>query len=263
VRAAPRHLGSVTLELPAPPSLNEADMSDKPAWMRLLPLRDEDRLRRLYDERLAALRAVDDLVGMLARTLEENGELERTAFVFTSDNGYLLGQHRWESKVLVYEESIRVPLTIRLPGGSTSPVVTRMALNNDLAPTIAALARVQPPPPVDGRSLLPLLRGESAAWRPLFLVEYPPTGERGIPPFYAIRAEGREGERGVVLSETLSFDGRRVRARELYDLEADPFQLESRADDPGSVLVRGRRSLERRLHDLATCASGDCPAHEN
>jgi N-acetylglucosamine-6-sulfatase len=262
VRAAPRHLGSVDLDLPAPPSLNEADMSDKPAWMRRLPLRDEGHLRQLYNERLAALRAVDDLVGALAHTLEQRGELERTAFVFTSDNGYLLGQHRWESKVLVYEESIRVPLAVHLPGGGTPPVVTRMALNNDLAPTIAALARVQPPQPVDGRSLLPLLRGETPAWRPLFLVEYPPTGGRGIPPFYAVRAEGAEGRRGVVLSETLSFDGQRVRARELYDLEADPFQLESRADDPGSFVPRGQRSLEKRLKALVSCPSGGCPARE-
>jgi N-acetylglucosamine-6-sulfatase len=262
VRAAPRHIGSVDLDLPAPPSLNEADMSDKPAWMRLLPLRDEERLRGLYDERLAALRAVDDLVGALGRTLEANGELERTAFVFTSDNGYLLGQHRWESKVLVYEESIRVPLAVHLPGGGTPPVVTRLALNNDLAPTIAALARVVPPQPVDGRSLLPLLRGETPPWRPLFLVEYPPTGERGIPPFVAVRAEGGVGSRGLVYSQTLSFDGRRVRARELYDLEADPYELDSRHDDPAPPVARARRSLQARLSALKRCANGDCQARE-
>jgi hypothetical protein len=97
----------------------------------------------------------------------------------------------------------------------------------------------------------------------MFLVEYPPTGERGIPPFYAVRAEGSEGQRGVVYSETLSFDGRRVRARELYDLETDPFQLESRADDPGSLLGRGRRSLARRLQSLVSCPIGSCPTREN
>jgi N-acetylglucosamine-6-sulfatase len=262
VRAAPRHEGTVDLPLPAPPSLNEADMQDKPAWMRRLPLRDETRLLRVYNERLAALRAVDDLVGSLARALEDAGELERTAWIFTSDNGYMLGLHRWESKVLLYEESIRVPLVVRLPGIETPPVVTRIALNNDLAPTIAALARVLPPRPVDGRSLLPLLRGLSPVWRRRFLVEYPPTGERGIPPFFAVRAEGGPGTAGLVYAETLSFDGGSLRARELYDLESDPFQLDSRHADPSPRWVRARQELGAHLRALETCGDGNCQARE-
>lgn len=262
VRAAPRHEGTVELPLPAPPSLNEGDMQDKPGWMRRLPVRDEERLGRLYNERLASLRAVDDLVGTLARALEERGELERTTWVFTSDNGYLLGQHRWESKVLLYEESIRVPLVVRVPGLESPAVVDRIALNNDLAPTIAALAGIRPPRAVDGRSLLPLLRGENPSWRRRFLVEYPPTGERGIPPFFAVRTEGAPGTAGLVYAKTLSFDGRSLRARELYDLEVDPFQLESLHEDPSPRRVLERLVLGRHLEALASCGNGSCQARE-
>jgi arylsulfatase A-like enzyme len=262
VRAAPRHDGTVDLPLPAPPSLNEADMQDKPAWMRRLPLRDVEHLARVYNERLASLRAVDDLVGTLARTLEEAGELERTAWIFTSDNGYLLGQHRWHSKVLLYEESIRVPLVVRVPGATTPAVVGRIALNNDLAPTIAALAGIQPHHAVDGRSLLPLLRGAGQPWRRRFLVEYPPTGERGIPPFFAVRTDGDGGTPALVYAETLSFDGRSLRARELYDLESDPFQLESLHDDPSRRRTWQRRVLAAHLEALEACGKGTCQVAE-
>jgi arylsulfatase A-like enzyme len=263
VRAAPRHEGTVDLPLPAPPSLNEADMEDKPAWMRRLPLRDEEQLARVYNERLASLRAMDDLVGTLARTLEEAGELERTAWLFTSDNGYLLGQHRWHSKVLLYEESIRVPLVVRIPGAATPPIVGRIALNNDLAPTIAALAEIQPPRAVDGRSLLPLLREASPPWRRRFLTEYPPTGERGIPPFFAVRTDGGAGAPALVYAETLSFDGRSVRARELYDLGSDPFQLESLHDDSSRRRVRQRRVLAAYVDGLKGCGNGSCAVWED
>ena len=75
-------------------------MSDKPAWMHALPLLDETAIATLYNQRIASLRAVDDLVGRVGGALRAIGELPRTAFVFTSDNGFLLGRHRWEAKTL-------------------------------------------------------------------------------------------------------------------------------------------------------------------
>ena len=115
IRPAPRHEGTVRLLLPRPPSFNEPDMSDKPTWMQQLPQRDPVALARLYNQRIEALRAVDDLIGRVVNALQRVGKLKNTVLLFTSDNGYLLGQHRWESKILVYEESIRVPLVIRIP----------------------------------------------------------------------------------------------------------------------------------------------------
>jgi arylsulfatase A-like enzyme len=254
VRPAPRHAGSVQLPLPMPPSFNEASMNDKPRWMRSLPLRSPGAVELLYRRRIAALRAVDDLIGRVSTALEAAGALDDTAVLFTSDNGYLLGQHRWRSKVLLYEESIRVPLLVRLPGGGVSADLSALALNNDLAPTIAAIAEVTPGLAVDGRSLLPLLRGENEVpWRTRFLVEYPPAGERlGIRPFFAVR------EGSILYGETLNFRGTRTTDLEHYDLSTDPFQTRSLHSDfsPGRILERA--VLRSRLAALKACGGGTC-----
>jgi N-acetylglucosamine-6-sulfatase len=268
IRPAPRHRDTTPLPLPKPPSFNEADMSDKPAWMRNLPLRNEAAVSRLYNQRIASLRAVDDLVGRMVRALRTIQQLDRTAFLFTSDNGYLLGLHRWESKILVYEESIRVPLFLRVPGVSGPRTVAELVLNNDLAPTIAALARVTPGLPVDGRSLVPLLDGTAGAWRKRFVAEFPPTmaapapGDPdlagippGVPPFFAVRT-GVDGELSrLVYSETLNASAEVV-ARELYDLRVDPFQIASRHQNP--AYLAKRRQLKQHLDALKTCGGGTC-----
>jgi arylsulfatase A-like enzyme len=193
--------------------------------------------------------------------LESVGALGRTAVLFTSDNGYLLGQHRWRSKVLLYEESIRVPLVLRLPPdrGAQPSRVSHIALNNDLAPTIADLAGVRPGLAVDGRSLLPVLGDAPPRWRRRFLVEYPPAGEtRGIPPFLAVR-EGTSADRERVLyAETLDFAGARITDREQYDLVRDPFQRQSLHRDDSPRRVAQRLRLRRWLDALSVCGNGTC-----
>jgi N-acetylglucosamine-6-sulfatase len=272
IRPAPRHRNTPPFPLPKPPSFNEADMSDKPAWMRVLPLRDEAEVARLYNQRIASLRAVDDLLGRVVRALASVQQLDRTAFLFTSDNGYLLGLHRWESKVLVYEESIRVPLLARVPGVAGPRNSAQLVLNNDLAPTIAALARVTPGLKVDGRSLLPLLEGTAGPWRRRFVAEYPPVpapapggdpdlaGVRpNLPPFFAVRT-GVDGDlTRLVYSETLNADAE-VTARELYDLRVDPFQIASRHRDPAYAARRLR--LKAHLDALKACGGGSCQGLE-
>jgi arylsulfatase A-like enzyme len=258
IRPAPRHAGSVDVPLPMPPSFNELSMNDKPTWMRELPFVRPMRLQVTYNDRIAALRAVDDLIGGLARELADAGVLDRTAFLFTSDNGYLLGQHRWRTKVLLYEESIRVPLIVRLPGGGGPESVGALVLNNDLAPTIAALATVSPGLDVDGRSLLPLLRDASTSWRQRFLVEYPPAGESiGIPPFFAVR-----DSRGLVYGETMDFTGTNVTDIELYDLATDPFQRRSLHASPLPRHEQDRRILKTHLERLKDCGGGTCQTLE-
>jgi arylsulfatase A-like enzyme len=257
IRPAPRHAGSVRLPLPTPPSFNEPRMNDKPQWMRSLPLADPRSLQVLYNDRIASLRAVDDLIGRLTARLEAKGALDDTAFLFTSDNGYLLGLHRWRSKVLLYEESIRVPLIVRLPGGGEPSRSGAFVLNNDLAPTIAALAAVSPGLPVDGRSLLPLLKGTATSWRKRFLVEYPPAGElRGIPPFFAVR------EATLLYGETLNFAGTATTDVELYDLSTDPFQQRSLHEDLSPRRLAERWVLKGRLELLKDCGGGTCQVLE-
>ena len=114
-----RHIGTVNGPLDLIPSLNQIDVSDKPEWVRQLPVltaQDREYLRIKSQSRLAALRAFDDLVGTLVETLRVTGELDNTFVVLTSDNGYHLGEHRLTEKLTAYEESIRVPLIVAGPG---------------------------------------------------------------------------------------------------------------------------------------------------
>jgi len=279
VRPAPRHEDTAALPLPRPPSFNEQEMGDKPTWMQRLPLLPEATLQAAYADRIASLRAVDDMVGRLALRLRAIGAGERTAVFFTSDNGYLLGQHRWPSKVLMYEESIRVPLIVRLPWAAQRPSVAQIALNNDLAPTIAALAGVEPGLVMDGRSLLPLLQGDASSWRRRFLVEYPPvppdpapTGsgasiakpidDNDLLPFFAVRTGSADGEPSLVYGETLDATGTEVTHVEHYDLALDPFQLHSLHDDLSPARVLQRRVLDQHLQRLKVCGAGTCQGAE-
>jgi arylsulfatase A-like enzyme len=265
VRAAPRHEGTVNLPLPQPVSFNEADMSDKPAWMRTLPLVDVAQTQQLYNDRLEALRAVDDLLGGLIQALATHGELARTVLTFTSDNGYQLGRHRWQSKVVQYEESIRVPLLVRPAGGGTARSVTQLVLNNDLAPSIAATAGVTPGLTVDGRSLLPLFASTPPpTWRKRFLVEHPPTGQSfPVPPYLAVRTASSVTGAPLCYGETSNNAGTTVTAVELYDLALDPYQVSSLHADNSPLRVAQRQALAQHLQNLRTCGGGSCQTFED
>jgi arylsulfatase A-like enzyme len=181
IRSAPRHADMFLTEtLSDKPSRNEPDMSDKPWWTwdgRTFDLSPDQCMNRHYRSRLRSMLAVDDLIGVIGRSLEETGELENTVIVFTSDNGFLMAEHRIFGKFHAYEEAIRVPLAIRTPGRAARSE-SAIALNIDLAPTIADLAGITPYTEAasqrycDGRSLRPLLEGRTPTqWRRRFLVE--------------------------------------------------------------------------------------------
>src|SRR6266481_1318118 len=152
--------------------------------------------------------------------------------MFTSDNGYMMGEHRLGEKLVAYEESIRVPLIIRVPWDLTPHQESRMVANLDLAPTIAALAGATPTRIVDGRSLVPLLTGVATPfWRRLLLVEnfeagvdVPPGFPLPLPPeYFALRvsaaSDGTPAPR-LYASFTSAEQG-----TELYALDIDPYEL--------------------------------------
>src|SRR5581483_2552461 len=126
--------------LPTPPSFNEADVSDKPMGVRNLPLLTPAQiagLREAYQQALEADLGVDDMVAAVVARLKAAGELDNTLIVFTSDNGFMYGEHRIpKGKVVLYEPSIRVPLVVRGPGVPKGVHLEQMAANVDLAPTI-------------------------------------------------------------------------------------------------------------------------------
>ncbi|HST42532.1 MAG TPA: sulfatase, partial [Conexibacter sp.] len=157
VRAAPRHAGARAAGRAATsPAFDEADVSDKPSFIRrrhrLAPAEAVGIERRLH-ERRRSLMSVDEAVEQLVATLRRTGQLEHTYILFTSDNGYLQGEHRVPAgKVLPYEAAARVPLLIRGPGLAAGARTRALVSNVDLAPTILELAGAAPGKRLDGRS---------------------------------------------------------------------------------------------------------------
>src|SRR5215210_963118 len=131
-----------------PPSFNEDDVFDKPPWIQQLTLTPTliQRLDVLLRKQLQSLQAVDEGVERILAALEATGRLDNTVVVFMSDNGFSLGEHRWVTKSLPYEESIRVPLVIRYdPLTSPGSASDELVANVDLAQTLAELAGVEAP----------------------------------------------------------------------------------------------------------------------
>ena len=130
-----------------PPNYDEADVSDKPAYIRNQPRMDAAASARIDEFRrsqYASLLAVDRAVGTIVDALEQTGRLSNTLIVFTSDNGMLWGEHRWATKLVPYEESIHVPFIVRFDPMIGSPREDEhLVVNIDLAPTFAELASVE------------------------------------------------------------------------------------------------------------------------
>lgn len=258
--------------LPKPPSFDEEDISDKPAFLQGLPrVADERELTRRWRCQLAALREVDRGVGELWRALRERKALRDTVVIFTSDNGYLYGQHRIQfDKHYPYEEGLRVPLAIRLPGslrdGRRPPSSDAPSANVDLAPTILELAGGEPCRRdgcrvMDGRSLL----GEAGV---AASGEIP--RDRGI----AIEYDGETPRIGLVCEyqgirtgSALWVEHLRSRSSEEeecgvgageaehYDLLGDPFQLSNLFGLGGDAAVEAREAeLAARSQALSTCS---------
>jgi arylsulfatase A-like enzyme len=251
------------------PSFNEADMSDKPAYMQRDPLNQADiaALERSNQLRLESLLAVDEAIEDLIAALDQAGRLGNTFIFFVTDNGYLLGEHRRTAKNVPYEEVIRMSMFLRGPGVRHG-VNSAMTANIDLAPTIAALAGVTPPGFVDGRSLVPTFGGSGHSRRAILLEMFPPSPqadpeEEAIPAearLLAAQAEPPSTRRAIRTSDRLYVE-HGTGERELYDLDADPFQLRSRHDDP--AYADEIEDLSAWLAALRDCRGADCGAAEN
>jgi arylsulfatase A-like enzyme len=246
---AERHAGSLAgLRAPRVGAFNEADMSDKPPYYQSLPLLDDRALTRLDDlhqKRQETLQAVDELVEAVVRRLDERGLLANTYVVYSSDNGFMLGQHRFpQGKDTPYDESIRVPLVVRGPGvprGATA----ELAANVDLPVTFADLAGVTPPATVEGRSLAAVLRGMGGSGRDEVLIEHSlDDGDAdGVPAYVGLRTRD--------FTYVEYDDG----ARELYDLRTDPGQEDNLAGRADPALVA---PLAARLRALRSCRGAAC-----
>ena len=238
---AERHRGLyATATLPQPPSFNV------PRRPNLLPLDFEQIgvLEQRYRQRLEALLAVDEMVAAVVQALTDAGELENTVLIFTSDNGWLYGEHALSGKQWFYDPSTRVPLLMRGPDIPHGVHLDQFAANIDLAPTILSYAEVVPPFELDGRSLRPLFGDLALTWERELLIE-----NRGVltplPYWRALRTP-----------HYLYAEFPNVGVAELYDVVADPHQLMNLAREPEYALVVA--ALSQRIVALTQCRGADC-----
>jgi N-acetylglucosamine-6-sulfatase len=238
---APRHRNRFSAEpMPRTAAFNEADVSDKPLAVRRRPLLGQARINgitEMYRQRLESILAVDEGVAAIVRALQDSGELGRTLFVYTSDNGFFHGEHRIPNgKVQHYEPSARVPLVMRGPGVPRGVRVTQPSANADLAPTIVDAANAKVGRPTDGISLLALLADRTRFVGRDVLLETPTYAAIHTPRY--VYVEHNTGE------------------RELYDLRTDPDELASLHDNAAYAQIRS--DLARRLLALRACKAAGC-----
>ncbi len=285
-------------QAPRTPNYDEKDVSDKPHYIADLPLLrpiEQQRIDNLYRRRLQSLQAVDDAIENLYNTLKAAGQLDNTYIVFTSDNGFHLGNHRMPAgKQTAYEEDIHLPLIVRGPSVAAGKTVEPITGNIDLAPTFAAMAGTDPAKFVDGRSFLPLLlKGSAANWRDVYLVEHwgqttvqvaqntpsPDTQEpddidQMFPdqldentPTPAVKPLPLRPDRVRGIPEFHGIRGNgfvyveyATGEKEFYDLTKDPYELNNLAAklDPETL-----KALTDRVSKLVKCKAETCRAFED
>jgi arylsulfatase A-like enzyme len=183
------------------------------------------KYQRYMRDYLACIDSVDDNVGRLLDYLDKNDLARNTMVVYTSDQGFFLGDHNWYDKRFMYEESLRMPFLIKWPAmikaGSNN---AGMILNVDFAPTFLAAADEKVPGDIQGRSFLPLLKGEKPEdWRTsMYYRYYHYPFHHQVQPHYGIRTERYK---------LIYFN--KIDQWELYDLEKDPREMKNVYDDPG------------------------------
>ena len=240
----------------AKPANYDAWRDGKPAWLAesfptwhgaggpLYNYKDYDKFVRAY---LGTLLSVDDSVGRLYAALKETGQLDRTVIVFTSDNGFALGEHGRVDKRTMYEESIRVPLLVRYPPLIPKPtVITEMVLNIDLAPSVIDLGGAPPLKNTDGRSWQPLLAGKRSGWRQSFLYFY--NYEKEFPYTPNVRGVRTDGWKYIRYPHGDGGPDRQL--GELYNLKTDPLETRNLINDPaaGKKLTELKLEFERLMH---------------
>jgi N-acetylglucosamine-6-sulfatase len=265
VRPAPRHRGHYARQpMPRPPNYNEHDVSDKPSFLgrynRPISSKREGAIGTRFRERWESLLAVDEGVERIIEQLRRTGELDNTYVIFTSDNGFMQGEHRVrQGKMLPYDASTHLPLLIRGPGLPRGRRTKAVVGDVDLAPTVVDVTSARPGHALDGRSVLPFARNTHLRNLRPFLHTTAGQGSHG-------RTNTREGGAKGTETRVPAWAAVRTtrwlyvvykgRGSELYDLNRDPWEMNSLALDPRYRQLRN--TLRRVLQDLRTCRGRSC-----
>ena len=234
----PRHAGAYPdARAPRPPSFTEADVSDKPRWVRERRPTKPDAAA-VYDaqqvERMRSALTLEDLSRTVVSALARAGRLGDTYLIFTSDNGYHMGLHGMRaSKSTPYTEAHEVPFAVRGPGVPVNTSYDELVANTDIAPTALDLANAPMPQWMDGRSLSPFFDGTApGSWRNSLLIEGSKSGSPKRPAYSGVRSPDEVYVKYASGEE------------EYYDLQEDPYQMENEPGDVPQSMIDGLSSLE-------------------
>ena len=242
---APQYIGVFgNITAPRPPNFDEANVSDKPEAIQDIPRLSDSELAdidRRYRGRQESLLSVDDEVKRIVRLVRKYGDKRKTFFIFTSDNGLMMGAHRIEFKDYPYQEAERVPLIIRGPGFPQDTTRDQLVANIDLAPTITALTGARPGRVMDGIPLLPLAKD-------------PADETNSDPADRDLRRRRVRRPAGTVGVQPVEQRGRGA---------LQPRQRPVRADEPAlrpgaSSYTDTRNQLAAELAKLKTCSGPSC-----
>lgn len=255
---AERHKGRYQekkIKLPASFGDTPENYASKPRWVKDqrnswhgvdYPYHSALDVKEYYKRYCETMLAVDESVGRVLAQLEENGVLDSTLVMLMGDNGFLFGEHGLIDKRNAYEESMRVPLVMRCPdlfkAGTT---VSQLVANIDIAPTLLAAAGLPAPAEMQGRSFLPLARGETMPWRESLLYEY--YWERNFPQTPTVHALRGGRFKYIRYQGVWDID-------ELYDMQADPREMHNLINVPAHAETVA--TMNRQLFELLAKTGG-------
>ncbi|WP_394835849.1 sulfatase [Pendulispora rubella] len=258
---APRDLGTFNEKLPRRGAFNKPN-TNPPSWLAKRPTLTQaqlDKLDRDFNLRVEAVQAIDDMIAALRKVLVDTGRDKNTYFLFSSDNGYHMGEHMlFVGKETAFDTDIKVPLIVVGPGVPAGATVDNIVQNIDLCPTFADIAGTAPPDMADGHSLMPFLRGETVTdWRNVALVEH--EGPQGVP--YSLDDPDRtpsDAKNGVSIVDTYAsirmqdalYVEYKTGETEYYDLKADPDEMTNTAKSLSADQVK---SFHDRIDAIKSC----------
>lgn len=249
-----------TLKAPRGPAFNEADMSDKPAWIKDHPKLTEKQITKLdtsFRKRAQAVQAVDKMLADLQTALKANGVARDTYIVFGSDNGFHMGEHRLtQGKMTAYDTDVHVPLVVTGPGVAAGHTSAELAQNTDLCPTFEDLGGAKVPASVDGRSLVPFFTGDTTKrTRDAVLIEHHGPDHAANDPDLPTRASGNPPSYEAIRTPHEVYVEYADGSREYYDLARDPNEL---VNSVNRLPAKRLKELSSTLHRLEKCSGTDC-----
>ena len=268
---------AIRTPMPRPPGFDETNINDKPLIVRTARLTSGEKNQIAIENQksIEALRAVDDGVRDIVNELKQRNILKNTYFIFTSDNGYFVGEHRFSrGKLLPYEPALRVPMVIRGPGIRKGTASVEPMANQDIAPTLMALAGSRPGRGVDGRSMIPYWKNpKKKSRRPILISSYQ-LSTHLIPGDYPpdtpdpVQVKNRKGGQASAKAANQNYVGIRLGPYkyveyesgdgELYVLSRDPAEQYNRYGNPRYARIQ--RYLDGQLEILRGCKGSSCRA---